>query len=269
MHARVEISLDSLRSIERNVVPVHLDIHFGLNLSEDMFDEVMIGFQFPFRIVSYENLQVVRLPEKAPVSITEDELLVLERTGEDKTSKTDTSVFYVKFSPSLDLALDFVLSIDLRWEGALHCDSFSSFTQTFPVAVSAASAHRLVYDSCPAASLYYGQNIDLLMDIHFLWDFEIRGGSHPTQALAETEAQTRPPRLQPSLTYMPYEEYRSVIEVIMIEFAIPELSEQRDRLLYDSGLYMGLGVGLLFSGIHEALKVSGELGKRQREKWRQ
>ena len=55
----------------------------------------------------------------------------------------------------------------------------------------------------------------------------------------------------------------------MIEFAIPELSEQRDRLLYDSGLYMGLGVGLLFSGIHEALKVSGELDKRQREKWRQ
>ena len=93
MHARVEISLDSLRSIERNVVPVHLDIHFGLNLSEDMFDEVMIGFQFPFRIVSYENLQVVRLPEKAPVSITEDELLVLERTGEDKTSRLTRPCF--------------------------------------------------------------------------------------------------------------------------------------------------------------------------------
>ncbi|MDH5451460.1 MAG: hypothetical protein OEX77_11315 [Candidatus Bathyarchaeota archaeon] len=49
----------------------------------------------------------------------------------------------------------------------------------------------------------------------------------------------------------------------MVEFEVNRLSEMRGRLLFDSGLYMGLGVGLFFSGIHEALKVVGELRKKK------
>jgi len=41
---------------------------------------------------------------------------------------------------------------------------------------------------------------------------------------------------------------------ITVSVEVREKTELRNRLLFDSGLYMSLGIGLIISGIHEAWK---------------
>ncbi len=49
-----------------------------------------------------------------------------------------------------------------------------------------------------------------------------------------------------------------VSELITVSFELRSETELRNRLLFDAGLYMGLGVSLIFGGIHEALKIAME-----------
>jgi hypothetical protein len=42
-------------------------------------------------------------------------------------------------------------------------------------------------------------------------------------------------------------------------------SELRDHLLFDSGLYMGLGVSLIFGGLYEAIKICTDIVKERRK----
>jgi len=53
----------------------------------------------------------------------------------------------------------------------------------------------------------------------------------------------------------------------MVEFEVISLLERRDRLLFDYDLYMGLDIGLLFSGVQESIKTMGELRRRNNTSW--
>ncbi|MEM2112171.1 MAG: hypothetical protein QXX08_09920 [Candidatus Bathyarchaeia archaeon] len=54
-------------------------------------------------------------------------------------------------------------------------------------------------------------------------------------------------------------------DIIRIRFELLGESELRNRLHFDSGLYLGLDIGLVISGIHEALKFITE-AKSQSDK---
>ena len=43
-------------------------------------------------------------------------------------------------------------------------------------------------------------------------------------------------------------------DIVRVRFELMGESELQNRLLFESGLYLGLGIGLLISGLHEALK---------------
>lgn len=51
-----------------------------------------------------------------------------------------------------------------------------------------------------------------------------------------------------------------------MSFEIPEKREVKERLIFDSGLYLGLGVSLILSGIYEALKIRAERRNNDRSK---
>jgi hypothetical protein len=53
-----------------------------------------------------------------------------------------------------------------------------------------------------------------------------------------------------------------VSELITVSFELRSETELRNRLLFDTGLYMDLGVSLVFGGIHEALKIAAELKRK-------
>jgi hypothetical protein len=42
-------------------------------------------------------------------------------------------------------------------------------------------------------------------------------------------------------------------------------AELRDHLLFDSGLYMGLGVSLIFGGLFEAIKIGTDIARERRK----
>jgi len=51
--------------------------------------------------------------------------------------------------------------------------------------------------------------------------------------------------------------------LIRVSIQDTEVSDIHDRLLFDSGLYLGIGLSLIFSGLYEALKVVMELRRKQ------
>jgi hypothetical protein len=248
-------------AFERNQMEAAISVFFGLpkNLTLNTIDEVVVGFQLPYWVV-LESRSISAEGTEVSVSIVDEELIVLEETGKDGV-KVATSIFYAKFNPLRDFdSQRYMLHFGFYWEKSLHRDSYSSFTLTFPVAISNVSARNTVYENCPTACVYIGDSFSLHIETHLPWDVSVKSASHPTLSLAEIGRPTRPVVLEPSIT----DKWREVdfpyTEVIMLELEHTGLSGQRDRLLYDSGLYVGLGVGLLISGIHEALKA-GELRK--------
>ena len=50
----------------------------------------------------------------------------------------------------------------------------------------------------------------------------------------------------------------SVVDAVVAYFELSSVAEQRNRFLFEAGIYTGLGVSLIFSGLHEALKYLEE-----------
>jgi hypothetical protein len=51
------------------------------------------------------------------------------------------------------------------------------------------------------------------------------------------------------------------LDELVVYFELSSEVDQRNRYLYESGIYTGLGVSLLFSGVYEALKALEESKK--------
>ena len=153
-----------------------------------------------------------------------------------------------------------------EWEGPIRRDSFSVFTIALPFTLGLEpSAINYPYKQIPNIHyIYYADNLDLSVTMEFPWDFEIKQ-SFPSTEMVMTEIGSDALGIfwEPKISAAGKPVSGKHLQIIMVEFEVNRLSELRDRLLFDSGLYMGLGVGLLFSGIHEALKVIGELRKKK------
>jgi hypothetical protein len=111
---------------------------------------------------------------------------------------------------------------------------------------------------------YYGSSFELTVGMEVPWDFEIKQGFPPTGVvMTEMGGDARNMFWEPRIHASGKRVSGKSLQMIVVEFEVTRLSETRDRLLFDSGLYMGLGVGLVFSGIHEALKMGAELRRKR------
>ena len=250
--------------VEGNMVPAEVELMFGWDWGNPKYaipEEVTVGVQFPFGILNYRDFEIIEKREdEQPIPSTEKKVVVTEEEG------VSSSVFYVSFSPLQEHDWHwYSLGIAFDWEGALRRESFSLFTISLPVVLGLEPEQLdYPYEQCPNVHYtYYGNNFELTVGMEFPWDFEIKQ-SYPPTGIVTTEmgGDARnmfwEPRIYPSDKRVGGKS----LQMIMVEFEVTRLSETRDRLLFDSGLYMGLGVGLVFSGIHEALKIGAELKRK-------
>jgi len=251
--------------VEGNMIPAEVELGFGWDWGNPDYaipEEVTVGVQFPFGIVNYHDFEIITKEEdERPIPSTDKKVIVTEEDG------VSSSIFYVSFNPPQKHDWQWYgIGIAFDWEGVLRRESFSVFTISLPVVLGLEPEWLdYPYEQCPNVHYtYYGGNFDLTVGMEFPWDFEIKQ-SYPPTGIVTTEmgGAARNMFWEPKIYPSGKRVSGKSLQMIMVEFEVTQLSETRDRLLFDSGLYTGLGVGLLFSGIHEALKIGTEL-KRKR-----
>ena len=263
-HVHVGAHLSSLAPVEGNTVPTDVELNFGWDWGHPEYaipEEVTVGVQFPFGVVNYQNFEItITKEDDQPIPFTDKKVIVTVKEG------VLTSVFYVSFNPLQEHDWqNYKLSISFDWEGVIHRESYSVFTITLPVVLGIEPGLlEYPYEQCPNVHYtYYGENLELTVGMEIPWDLNIKQ-ILPSTEVIRTEVEgplTRSIFLEPQLCSEGPVSGKD-IQLIIAEFEVRKLSETRDRLLFDSGLYMGLGVALVFSGIHEALKVISERRKK-------
>ncbi len=247
-------------SLEENPVPTQLELNFDLG-SRDKFmnaqEEIVIGFQFPFKIADYQEFELDQR-DIQPLTPLENEVIIVQ----DEVGVT--SLFFVRFKTVMGEGQYYRLLLVFDWEGPIRREGFSAFSIALPITLGLEPLQiDYPYEQIPSVNYtYYADNLGLSVGMEFPEDFEIKQ-SYPSTDTVITEWGGDSLRIywEPRISAQGKPVSGKHLQMILVEFESSRLSETRDRLLFDSGLYMGLGVGLLFSGIHEALKVIGERRK--------
>ena len=241
---------------------------FSFKLTNASSEEQILGFQLPYTA----DLQVPVEPgessfcingrkenDQVPVELADQRTILIE--------EKKISIVYARFVALHDV---------VDYSGNLHCASkgltskqgFSTYNLVFSISKSKPSAHKTVFDYCPKAYTYYGKDLTLLVAITVPPGCEVRrtqpspSGEHVFVPIEE-KFPLSPPSTR--LVWYNLSEFGSMeyvhpaSESLIVSFEYLAESELRNRLFFDSGLYMGLGVGLIFSGIHELFKVASEV----------
>jgi len=238
---------------------------FSFDLINASSGEHVIGFQLPgfgefstepgvaelgFRIEGYNE------QGKISVEVTDEKAVLVE--------EVEISIVYAKFV-ALPNAFHYEGRVLFTWKGFTARDGYSTYSIIFPVAKTKETVHQAVYDYFPKAYAYYGDDLSLDIKIHLPEDCELRR-VYPLPSGEEAMPGVGGRRLywhqlEVEKTGAPHPNS----ELITVNFELRSESELRNRLFFDSGLYMGLGVSLVFGGIHEALKVAMESKRKRTE----
>jgi len=239
-------------------------ICFDFDLINASSGEQVIGFQLPgfgefsaepgvaelgFRIEGYNE------QGKVSVEVTDEKAVLVE--------EVEICIVYAKFV-ALSNAFYYEGRVFFTWKGFTARDGYSTYSIIFPVAKSKETVHQAVYDYFPKAYAYYGDDLSLDIKIHLPEDCELRR----VYPLPSGEAM---PGVGGRRLYWHQLEVEKAgaphpnSELITVNFELRSESELRNRLFFDSGLYMGLGVSLVFGGIHEALRIATESKRKRTE----
>jgi hypothetical protein len=235
------------------------NIPFSFKLTNASSEEQILGFQLPCAA----DLKNPFEPEKSGFSINGtkgNDLVPIELTEQRTVFVEDEkiSLVYAKFV-ALQNVLDYSGYLRCTSEGFTSKQGFSTYNLVFLISKSKPSAHETIFDYCPKAYTYYGKDLSLLIGITVPQGCEVKrtqpspSGEH---VLGDSSTRLVWSNL-PEFGTMEFPHAASESLTMSMEYLAE--SELRNRLLFDSGLYMGLGVGLIFSGIHELLKVASEI----------
>ena len=153
------------------------------------------------------------------------------------------------------------LFLYFTWEGLFVREGFSSYSLMIPFANANETVHSKVYECCPNAIALF-DNVPFMIVIGIPNDCEFKG-SFPAPDVQEITTGKPQGNLvwyyNNTATQWPMPSSNQ----FRVDFEVPSDAELRNRLFFDSGLYMGLGISLVFSGVYEGLKSAEELTRRR------
>jgi len=246
-------------SLNERTAQVLVYCEFSVNSTST--GEQVIGFQMP-HFCDFQNLSIAG--EIGDLEVSDVNTVHLEDADpkEPSSERTNTTLIYARFSSS-QLIEKYRVHLEFTWEGLVRKKSFSNYMISIPLADSEGDTHEEVSKRLPNASVYY-EEIRVKVMIQMPEECEYIGSIiPPVQGLAQTR-QTRSSILwditNPNVMATPETTYH-----FTMSFENTVESEQRDHLLFDSGLYMGLGVSLIFGGLYEAIKIGTDIAKERRK----
>ena len=116
-------------NLEQNLVPTQLELNVDL-ADHDKFknaqEEIVIGFQFPFKIADYQEFELDQR-DIQPLTPIEKEVMIVE----DEVGVT--SLFFVRFDTVIGESQYYHLLLVFDWEGPIRREGFSVFSIALPV----------------------------------------------------------------------------------------------------------------------------------------
>jgi len=246
-------------TIDDNSGVARLVVEFSMMNISSSYEEV-VGVQVPYS-VEIRNAVVNELDNKT------DSWVPLEVTDTQATRvENNTSLAYLKFFPSTLATRYFLLYLEFDWNGFLIKEEFSSYSIMIPICVrDIANVHSVLLGYFPNIHAYSGRFLGkTIVGVNLPGGIEVkRINPLPTAEVVQTGREVR--FLSWEFTMPEVERWWKHVgpdlATVTVSFEVREKTESRNRLLFDSGLYMGLGIGLLISGLHEALKCVMEIRK--------
>jgi hypothetical protein len=221
----------------------------------------VVGFQIP-HFCDFKKLSITS--ESGDLEVSDVNTVHLEDADpkEPTSEKTNTTLVYARFSSS-QLIEKYQVQFEFTWEGLIRKKSFSNYMISIPLADSEGDTHEEVSKRLPNASAYW-EDVRVKIMIEMPEDCEYTGSViPPVQSLAQT-LQTRSSIVwditNPNVMVAPGTAYH-----FAMNFENNVEAELRDHLLFDSGLYMGLGVSLIFGGLYEAIKIGTDIARERRK----
>jgi len=210
-------------------------------------DEAVVGFQIPYS-VEIPDLGISGSGDEGkpvPLRITDWQVLAIGN---------NTSLAYIRFVPSPE-ATRYSVRFAPIWRDFIVREGFSSFSVTFPVSPRVHDVVRGLFPNACVILGMWGSKVNLHLSLPE--GFEVRRTSPlPTTEFVWPEREGRWFTWDLTLNPGPFE-----MQSVTVSFDVREKMELRNRLFFNSGLYMGLGIGLIISGLHEALKYYMEIRK--------
>ena len=185
--------------------------------------------------------------------------------------ENDTSIVHIGFIPSPGLTeLDF--DIWFIWTGVLSRLTYWTYSLLIPVATTADNVFTDYFLSRGQPTLIPDFSGRFSLSIHLPEDCEVRGAvppmTHESVHSLRTDGSYSPIRF-----YVWDMEFGSVpspswgqpmSEVLSVTFESIEGLSRYNRLLFDSGLWIGIGIANIIGGLLEALRYLSGIGRRER-----
>jgi len=242
---------------KRNLVLGFFASHFWLSASveSNASHEVIFGLQIPYQV----EIQQGR-GEGAGMEVLEKKTVFSE--------VNQASIFYVRF---MTLPGGRVYSVDVtfNWKDLVKRQSFSLYEIVVPFC---STTHNIAVQYFPQVRPLNWTGLNVSVELPD--DCEIRD-TIPLPDKEELSSQTSPgePEVLNPHRYLSWQFPPKIVleeregmwptsDIVRVRFELLEESELHGRLLFDSGLYLGLGVGLFISGVHEAIKYATEARKK-------
>lgn len=246
--------------------------HFELpdSVESNSSHEVIFGLQIPYQVeIRQDSEQGERVYVGAIDPTTSEPMTVEVLEKETAFSQVDrTSIFYVRFMTIPDIRA-YDVNVLFDWKDLVNRQSFALYEILVPFS---SSMKNIVVIARYFPNVYPLNGSSLNLSIELPEDCEIRD-TIPLPDKEELSSQSNPSNpevLQPhrylSWQFPPNrvlkeEETWPTSDIVRVRFELLGESELRNRLIFESGLYLGLGIGLLISGIHEAIKFATEAKK--------
>jgi len=248
-----------------------IDLHFVFGMSitspldeETSLDEQIFGFQIPY----YVELGKVVARERSGL---EPEGITIEIIDEEVHTEGDISIIYVKFIPLAGIE-QYEFDVRFNWMNAIIKQTFSTYSLSVPISLSENNTFFEYF-----SNLNYSVHLPkfsgpFTVNIHLPADCEVREAIPPiTREIIHshpTDGGYSPDKFLEwsiSIENIPNPAPFPISEVIRVTFESREELARHDRLLFDSGLWLGIGVSNFISGFYGALRyISGMQRRVQR-----
>ena len=229
-------------------------IQFDFDVASPLTGEQSIGFQFPYVVEKFEAWG-------QDFGVSKGQIMRETIPLGDGAQQTEATIVLLKFGPKPE-GLNYTIHGFFSWSGFLSRTDYATYKFVVPFARDEEALRGKIHSLVPNAKIRYmtqreGDHLSLMVNAAANVKM-----AYPTPSSVMGTLGYDVLMLAWDLSY-PYsismsEELWSWVDAVVVHFELGSLAEQRNSRLFGAGIYTGLGVSLIFSGVHEALKYLEE-----------
>jgi hypothetical protein len=252
---RLQISLHLL-SLKDGFADGLIDLEY--RLTGPTWGEQIFGFQIPHKI------EIDERGYKMWGLYPDGSYTVIQISHEVIETRNDTSIIYFNFTAPPEI-WDHRFMVEFRWKDIIDKIDFFSYEVECPFQIS--QDNNVVEEQLPGVSMMHHEGLTITYSIAMPPGSSIQSAIPPPDKeeiyWLSLQNETRQYRFITFSQNVHFGRLSQLPELNCFRVTL-ELTEEKDRyekLLFNSGLFLGLGVSLILSGVYETIKYEKDRKK--------